>query len=103
MSQEPPALPPAVADVTETQIEFVEILDSQGNAVTGGLTKDMTIRWVGFIAFIILFSSWTTQWVAFALPYWKSDKYHNAGLFSICSHAEWEFVNVTRIMCPSRG
>ncbi|KAI8616305.1 hypothetical protein BC830DRAFT_212001 [Chytriomyces sp. MP71] len=83
----------------EVDIQLDEILDAQGNAVTGGFTKDTTIRWVGLIVFIILFSSWTTQWVAFTLPLWKEDKYHKAGLFIVCSHAEWKFENVTRIMC----
>ncbi|KAI8618058.1 hypothetical protein BC830DRAFT_32158 [Chytriomyces sp. MP71] len=90
-------------EVADAQFEEADIVDAQGNVVTGGLTGDMKIRWVGLAAFIVLFCSWTTQWVAFALPYWKADKYHNAGLFTVCSHVEWEFVNVTRIYCPEKN
>ncbi|KAI8615085.1 hypothetical protein BC830DRAFT_324756 [Chytriomyces sp. MP71] len=60
------------------------LYDRNGYPVTGKLTKDRVIVWAGVAVLAVLFCSWTAQWVAFALPYWRADKYHNGGLFQIC-------------------
>ncbi|KAJ3072366.1 hypothetical protein HDU99_002207 [Rhizoclosmatium hyalinum] len=49
---------------------------------------DRKLKTVAAIVAFILIVSWTAQWVAFALPYWKGDEYHTAGLFQACGNTD---------------
>ncbi|KAJ3308833.1 hypothetical protein HDU76_003801 [Blyttiomyces sp. JEL0837] len=71
------------------------ILDQDGNPIKSHtMTKDKKIRFWAVVVLIILVISWGSQWAAFALPYWRSDKYHNGGLFQICGNYDWVDIDV---------
>ncbi|KAJ3283973.1 hypothetical protein HDU79_008616 [Rhizoclosmatium sp. JEL0117] len=63
------------------------------------LSKDpILIRW-SIIIFFLLCCSWSAQWAAFALPYWRGDDYHIGGLFQICGDRDFIYnPNTTNIV-----
>ncbi|KAJ3006468.1 UNVERIFIED_CONTAM: hypothetical protein HDU68_004044 [Siphonaria sp. JEL0065] len=62
-----------------------------GHEIDGKFTKDKAVlRW-GTITGIWLVLSWVAQWAMFALPYWRADQYHTAGLFQVCGTATVQF------------
>ncbi|KAJ3002989.1 UNVERIFIED_CONTAM: hypothetical protein HDU68_005922 [Siphonaria sp. JEL0065] len=50
---------------------------------------DKKLKTVAWIIGGIMMLSWAAQWVAFALPYWKGDQYHHAGLFQVCGNTDF--------------
>ncbi|KAI8622630.1 hypothetical protein BC830DRAFT_1162717 [Chytriomyces sp. MP71] len=64
----------------------------EGYEVSGKLTRDRAVIKMGIVVFCILFCSWSAQWAAFALPYWRGDKYHTGGLFQICGTQDLKYV-----------
>ncbi|KAJ3221029.1 hypothetical protein HDU81_010933 [Chytriomyces hyalinus] len=68
----------------------------EGYEVTGKLTRNKTIIKAGLIVLMILLCSWTAQFVAFALPNWRGDRYHNGGLFQVCGTADLVYVPSNR-------
>ncbi|KAI9339101.1 hypothetical protein BDR26DRAFT_862632, partial [Obelidium mucronatum] len=65
--------------------------NSMGHEIDGKFTKDRAVlRW-GTIVGLWLFFSWIGQWAMFALPYWRADQYHTAGLFQVCGTADFQF------------
>ncbi|KAJ3277989.1 hypothetical protein HDU76_010086, partial [Blyttiomyces sp. JEL0837] len=81
----------AVPTTTVVVDEENVIRDGNGNIMDGRMTKDKVIVKWAIVVLIILVISWTAQWVGFALPYWRSDQYHNGGLFQICGSYNWKF------------
>ncbi|KAI8619693.1 hypothetical protein BC830DRAFT_1103004 [Chytriomyces sp. MP71] len=73
----------------------------EGYEVTGKLTRDRAVIKMGIVVFCILFCSWTGQWVAFALPNWRGDKYHNGGLFQICGTQDLMYIPSNRTIAPN--
>ncbi|KAJ3015399.1 UNVERIFIED_CONTAM: hypothetical protein HDU68_012754 [Siphonaria sp. JEL0065] len=72
------------------------LIGKDGQVVDGKLTKDRKIVFVGLAVLAILLCSWTAQWIAFAMPYWRGDQYQTAGLFQICGTNDYVYKNVTR-------
>ncbi|KAJ3120415.1 hypothetical protein HK100_012806 [Physocladia obscura] len=115
------------AAVTEDSYEVnaAEVaLDTTGKAKKHNLTQDKSMRRIGslffffksvclcvrasahfsiaaVIIFLLLICSWTAQWVAFAIPYWRGDQYHVGGLFEICGDRDFIFNNVTNRIYPT--
>ncbi|KAJ3285563.1 hypothetical protein HDU79_007244 [Rhizoclosmatium sp. JEL0117] len=61
---------------------------------------DRKLKTVAAIVAFILVVSWTAQWVAYALPYWKGDQYHVAGLFQACGNTDLVYNKTSTMLEP---
>ncbi|KAJ3098436.1 hypothetical protein HK100_005103 [Physocladia obscura] len=52
---------------------------------------DRKLKSVAIAVGLVLAVSWTVQWVAYALPYWKGDSYHDAGFFQVCGIVDFGY------------
>ncbi|KAJ1545499.1 hypothetical protein HK405_007890, partial [Cladochytrium tenue] len=55
------------------------------------LVGDKMIRKWCIVTFCGLFVSWTVQWVAYGLPFWRGDDYHHGGFFQVCGTTDLYF------------
>ncbi|KAJ1545498.1 hypothetical protein HK405_007889 [Cladochytrium tenue] len=55
------------------------------------LVGDKLIRKWSIIVLCGLLLSWTAQWVAYGLPYWRGDDYHHGGFFQVCGTTDLYF------------
>ncbi|KAJ1552413.1 hypothetical protein HK405_011419 [Cladochytrium tenue] len=55
------------------------------------LVGDKLIRIWSIITLCGLLVSWTAQWVAYVLPFWRGDSYHHGGFFQVCGTVDFYF------------
>ncbi|KAJ3074912.1 hypothetical protein HDU98_009881 [Podochytrium sp. JEL0797] len=95
-------------ELTDTKAQSVEqqpheITDEEIRAETHKhtLTNDKVMIRTAIVVFVLLCLSWSSQWAAFIMPYWRGDQYHIGGLFQICGNRDFTYNATTSRIYPT--